>query len=120
MYGLPADFDGDFLIGRTLEQICLNQNQIALHFDGDVDLTLEGEYTYRGVLSRADEKSAPLKVPVFDSNLAQFVGQVVMKATGTKDGTLTLVFQRDDRLLCFDTPYYESYQIRHGQRVIVV
>jgi hypothetical protein len=33
MYGLPKNFSPARLVGRILEMICFNENQLYLHFD---------------------------------------------------------------------------------------
>ena len=118
MYGLPQDFDGKFLIGRTLEQICFNANQISLQFDADVAITIESRYSYQDA---APAVSTPTSsVPALQSNLMQLLGQTVERVEGTSDGTLSLLFTNGHRLRCFDDPHYESYKIRNGARVVIV
>jgi hypothetical protein len=118
MYGLPKDFDAGFLPGRLLEQVCFSENQVALHFSGDVSISIEGTYSHEDE-SRAWEPSK-VRVPPSQSNLMQLLGRAVRRAIGMGDGTLVLEFDNDHRLMCFDTPQYESYHIRHGARTITV
>ena len=118
MYGLPADFDPGFFVGQVLVQVCLNENQISLQFEDKTFLTLEGEYSCDSV--RAPGREGTRAVPEFDLALPRLVGQAVAKASGTRDGTLTLVFENAMQLTCFDTAHYESYQISHRGRVIIV
>jgi hypothetical protein len=47
MYGLPKDFDGGFLVGRTLEMVCFSENQMALHFGAEISITIESAFSYR-------------------------------------------------------------------------
>jgi len=46
MYGLPEDFDGTFLQGRELEQVCFSRNQVYLHFGDQVEIMIEGSFSY--------------------------------------------------------------------------
>jgi hypothetical protein len=119
MHGLPADFDGSFLTDCTLEQICVNENQISLHFDRDVVITLESEYLCVAPVSESDDDISQV-VPAFQPTLIQLIGQSVVEVAGAKDGTLSMTFRSGHRLTLFDTPQYESYQIRRGQHVIIV
>src|SRR5207237_8419413 len=48
MYGLPSNTDLSFLVGRQLAQLCLGQYQAQLRFDGDVTISLEGEFSLDG------------------------------------------------------------------------
>jgi Family of unknown function (DUF6188) len=119
MYGLPEDFDGSFLIGRALEMICFNANQIYLHFDGQVTITIEGSFSHQR--AQYESNTQILSVPVSESDLMQLLEHKISAVSGDKDGTLKLVFDHDQILRCYDQlPNYESYQIRHGDTVIIV
>ena len=118
MYGLPKDFDGSPLIGRRLEQICFNENQISLQFDADVVITIGSRYAYQDATPVLGAPTS--SVPALQSNLMQLLGQTIERVEGTSDGTLSMFFANGDRLMCFDDPHYESYQIREGARVIIV
>jgi hypothetical protein len=118
MYRLPTDFDPAFLIGRTLDQICFTANTITFQFDGEVAITLEGGYAHGGADLRLD---APIAfVPEPQPNLMELIEHAVLRAEGSSDGTLTLFFDHGQQLRCFDHAHYEAYQIRHGERVIIV
>jgi len=119
MYGLPSDFDAKFLVGRTLEQICFNQNQIALHFDDDLSIVVESAFSHGGSLTPSDARI--VEVPVKHSNLMQLLGLSVSEASGDEDGSLTLVFDNGHTFRCFDTSReYESYKIQHRATEIIV
>jgi hypothetical protein len=118
MHGLPAGFDGGFLIGHWLEQVCFNENQIWFHFNGDVAIAIEGGYSYQPDTLPA---SAPTAfVPASNSNLMGLLGQTISRIEATGDGTLALFFENGHQLRCFDDPHYESYRIQEGDRVIIV
>jgi len=118
MYGLPGDFDGEFLVGCVLAQICFTENQITLHFDANVAITIEGPYAYQD--TPLVEDPSTLRVPASSSNLMQLIGHRVSRVEVTREATLSLFFENSHVLKCFDTPQYESYQIRHEARVIIV
>jgi Family of unknown function (DUF6188) len=119
MYKLPADFDAQFFVGRNLEQICFNQNQIALHFDDDLSIVIESAFSHEEPQSPSDGQV--VEVPVSDSDLMRLLGCSVSEASGDGDGTLILVFENGHVLKCFDTSdQYESYQIEHHGNVIIV
>lgn len=59
-------------------------------------------------------------LPALQSNLTQLLGQTIERVEGTSDGTLSLLFTNGHRLMCFDDPRDESYQIRDGARTIIV
>lgn len=119
MYGLPSDFDAKFLFERTLEQICFNQNQIALHFDDNISIIVESAFSHDG--NQPPSETRVIEVPVSHSDLMQLVGFSVSDASGDKDGTLTLVFDNGHVFRCFDTsPKYESYKIDVRGTTIIV
>ena len=119
MYKLPQNFDATFLIGRKLEMICFNANQVYLHFDGSVTITIESAFSHQH--TRSEANMSIIKVPVSESDLMQLLEHAISAASGDTDGTLTVVFDNGHTLKCFDTsPQYESYQIKRGESVIIV
>jgi Family of unknown function (DUF6188) len=115
--GLPLGLDGAFLIGRGLEQICFNENQISFHFDAAVGIIIEGGYSYQ--VAAVPVSGPTAFVPALHSNLMELLGQTISRVEVTSDGTLALFFANGHQLKCFDNPQYESYQIRNGDRVII-
>jgi primase-polymerase (primpol)-like protein len=113
MYGLPKDFDGSFLVGRTLNLVCFSQNQMSFHFDDDITITVESAFSYK--------TAQVVDVPVQESNLMELLGSAVSVARGEADGTLSLLFNNGQTLKVYDTTkQYESYTITYGGKVIIV
>jgi len=118
MNGLPKNFDGSFLVGCALEMVCFNATQMYLHFSKGVTITVEGTFSYRKTASQA---APAIKVPVKESDLMQLLEQSVSKVTGDQSGALTLSFSNGQIFKCFDSSkHYESYQIKIGDKVIVI
>jgi hypothetical protein len=118
MYGLPADFDGKILIGRNLEQVSFTENQILLNFDRDVSIDIGSAFSHRPLESIF---TARTEVPVTVSDLMWLLGRSVSDASGDDEGTLRVRFDNGHIVEIFDTsPQYESYQIRYGEKVIIV
>jgi hypothetical protein len=119
MYKLPKDFDGSFLVGRTLEMVCFGANQVFLHLGDGTMITIESSFQHtRGPDDRDAKKS---EMPIAVSDLMQLVGRSVVQAMGDKNGTLTLFFDNEHALKCFDdSSQYESYQIKHGGKIVIV
>ena len=113
MYGLPKDFNGSFLVERTLEMVCFNQNQVYLHFDTNITIAIEGAFSYK--------TDQVINVPVQNSNLMELLGSSVLVAQGDENGTLSLNFDNGQTLKVYDmTKQYESYTISYGDKVIIV
>jgi hypothetical protein len=113
MYGLPKNFDGSFLVGRTCELVCFSQNQVCLHFGDKITITIESAFSYKTI--------QVIDVPVHKSNLMELLGASVSGVQGDKDGTLSLFFDNGQTLKVYDTSkQFESYNIAYGDKVIIV
>jgi hypothetical protein len=118
MYGLPKDFNAERLVGRTLEMICFNENQIYFHFDEKLTIQVESSLGYQQLPTQEPEI---IEVPALQSSLMQLLGHSTTNAFGDNKGTLTLEFEDGQILQCLDdTPMYESYHIIQGDHRIIV
>ena len=98
--------------------VCFNANQIYLHFDNHVTITVEGTLTYQSASNGVVQKLSP---PVSETNLMQLVGHKLEQITGKSNGTLSLAFDDNSIVECLDTsPDYESYQLSFEGRLIVI
>lgn len=119
MFGLPKDFDGSIFLSRTLEQICLNENTIYFHFDRGIFISVESAYSYFEADLVSDDQLT--EVPKFDANVLRLLGKSIRRATGSSDGTLSLVFETGQMLKIFDTSdQYESYKMDFDNKTIIV
>ncbi|MHC4525129.1 MAG: DUF6188 family protein [Planctomycetota bacterium] len=113
MYGLPKDFDGTFLVGRTLEMVCFAQYQVFLHFDPEITITIESSFSY--------QSDQMISVPVKKSDLMNLLGISVKEVQGDKNGTLSLTFTNGEILKIYDnSEQYESYRIAYKGTEIIV
>lgn len=119
MYGLPKSVDLSFLVGATLIQVCVGENEVVLNFDGDISVMSASSVRY----AQAGERDAVL----FEE--ARPAGQVLLGLLGTAisevanygDGTVGLLWSSGERVELLDSwKEYESYTIRHGDLLIVV
>ena len=118
MFGLPKDFNAEPLVGRTLEMICFNENQIYFDFDEKLTIQVQSSLRYQ---QRPAQEPEIIEVPALQSNLMQLLGHTTTKAFGDDKGTLTLEFEDGQILQCLDdTPRYESYHIIQGELRIIV
>ena len=118
MYGLPSNVDLSFLVGATLNQACFGANELILKFSGDTTLTIESSYRvavpgHDSTLFDDVRTSAPSVVGLIERR--------VSGVEGSTDGTLSILFDAAYRLDVYDTSaQFESYQIVHGDQMIVV
>ena len=81
-------------------------------------MTIEGKFLHK---KGAQTHLAPvLAVPTITSDLMLLLERSVSIASGSEDGTLTLVFDNRHILKCFDDRHYESYRIKNGDEEIIV
>ncbi len=118
MYGLPKDLSLEFLFGQTLLQVCIGAHDLILNFDNDVSMTVTSRIGCAGADATEHEYDDFKKAA---SDLMVFLNQTIAKAEGREDGTLRLAFDTGETLTIYDdSAEYESYTIRHGEKVIVV
>ena len=94
MYGLPESFDATVFVGRSVEQVCFTTNQITVHFDDDLHVTIQGEFSLRfagGTASASGDESVGCSGPLIARHrLVALIGSEVVSAVGTREGTLTV------------------------------
>jgi hypothetical protein len=117
VYGLPADFDGAFLVGQTLASVSFTANQAILQFDETV-IVIEGAYAYSsdaGALVEGEQPRGP-------SHLMRFIERPVCSVEGEPGGhVLTLAFGEAGIIrIIEDAVNYECFHIHHAGRHIIV
>jgi len=119
MYGLSSHEDLTFLIGRELIQVCIGRQQAALHFFPEgVSIFIETDIRH---ISPGGATSTYETIPRAASALTSLLNAVIANAEARPPGTLSIRFESGDILEFDDTsPHYESYQIKHNGRTIVV
>lgn len=118
MYGLPSDIDLGFMVGSTLLQVCIGQNEVILRFDMEISVTIESRFLVRDPHGHEDVfESAPRAA----GSLVNLLSDSVTDVLGHTDGTLRLSFAKGGVLEVYDSSKdYESYQIQHGKEIHVV
>lgn len=98
MNGLPAGMNWEFLIGRTLQQVCFGQYQIQLRFDGEVWMDVEGAVTVDGAAAGAHI-------------LTKLLGAVITSVDAEGRGDLVVSIGGHGLVLYDSNAHYESYTI---------
>ena len=97
-------------------------NQISLHLDDDIRVVIMGQFSLDGagtsVEGEGDE--AVHSTSTARHQLARLVGTRIVKASGTRDGTLSLQCESGDVLRLFDTPMYEAYSISNRGQLLII
>jgi len=118
MYGLPEKTDLSFLKGKQLLQVCIGYNEVILHFDGHTSINAQTNIGHSSDRPQsAIYETSIAAAPV----LVRFLHESVANASVVRPGTLVLEFSNGENLEFYDTSsQYESYQINHDGKTIVV
>ena len=119
MYGLPKNVDLTFLLRKKILQVCIGFNEIIFHFDEDrVSICIQSTCAYQS------EDGTVVQIenyPISASTLCKVLGEPIIQVHGEESGALKLKFSNGSTLTIYDDDkQYESYQIKHGDKVIVV
>lgn len=118
MYGLPADFETAFLVGRTLDSIGVQSNVINLSLSGECLISAEGGPSEGNLSFDEGELIDP---PTSILHLYPLIDQKIVAASGCIHGKLSLVFEKGQTLHIHDTSErYESYSISLNDKMIVL
>lgn len=124
MYGLPENETWDFLVGKTMEQLCIGELDVQLRFAGDVSISINvdpGEIAY---WHTGPHVSAILGQPpkILATTLASLVGHKIVTADSAVDlASLLLTFDNQEKLAIRDTTNgYESFSICSPSKWIIV
>jgi len=118
VYGLPSDLDLSFWSGTTLDQVCIGQNDVQLHFSLP-PVSLSAQTSYR--ITTSTDSTTYKSSPGGASELVGLLGAMVTRALDSGDGTLRIEFSNSIVIDFFDEdPNYECYQVEHDGQVIVV
>lgn len=120
MFGLEVGTDLSALEGCVLESISISRHQVQLRLDSlrNLAVAVEGDFSVA-----APDGEVVVYVNPADAAqaLAGRLGAEVVAAVVKAPGTLTLRFGDGSTFEAFDSEdSYESYQIRLGERLIVV
>jgi hypothetical protein len=118
VYGIQKNADFSFLLGKTVEQVCLGQYQTQIHLD-DANISIECKHTLfvaegsREIIWERDEFPS--------EGISKLLGQSLSRVAVEDSGALEFTFSQGDRLSLFDdSEQYESFQITCGVLWIVV
>ena len=116
MNGLPEDFDASFLVGAILVQVCVGLHEVILRFVADIDITIECDVD----VTTGTGSVALALAPEIGSAFIGALHQRVAAARGSPEGDLAIELG-DVRFTLHDSSdAYESYHVRHGDRLVVV
>jgi hypothetical protein len=110
--------DLGFLVGATLTQVAIGENETILHLHPDSTILIQSEV----LIKIPGEAVSALETAVeVGSALLPLLGKTVTDAVGTPRGSLTLTWT-DGRSVevLNDSDQYECYSVTHGTDFFVV
>lgn len=117
MYGLSKNEDLKLMIGATLTQVCVGENEVILNFDKPVAVTILSDFAVSsngGVAVRHEEPRSGA------CSLFGLIGSPIERAAATDGGGLLIEFA-PGTLEIFDTcKEYESIWIKLGDKQVIV
>jgi hypothetical protein len=118
MNGLPPDLDLSFFHGKILIQLCMGFSDLIFRFDPDISVTVTSSVGYRHDSERLDRFES---LSLAACAIRELLNRKVISANGDPKGTLTLGFSGGNQIEIYDdSKQYESYVIKHGEKLIVV
>ncbi len=119
MYKFPNDFDGREFVSRALEMICLNANQVYLHFGNRISICTETPFLYNKHSPHGD--SIPVSIPPTNVDLIELLEHRVTDVALSEGKNLTLLFDSGQSLSFVEEQEpYESYKLVFGDKVIII
>lgn len=109
MHGIPIDFPKDVFLGKTIEMISFSLNQMTIHFNDNIFISIESSFS----LNKTEEKCDIQIIPVKNSNIMKIIGQKVVDVK-IEDSNKTIFILLTDgyELRCYDdSSNYESLKI---------
>jgi Family of unknown function (DUF6188) len=110
--------DLGFLVGATLTQVAIGENETILHLHPDSTILIQSEV----IIKIPGEEVSALETAVeVGSVLLPLLGKTVTEAVGTPRGSLALTWS-DGRTVevLNDSDQYECYSVTHGTDFFVV
>lgn len=117
MYGLPANADLRFLLGKELQQVCVGQHEIILHFFPEASITIQSDFeVIPNARGAGDDKRLSDVIA-----LVKLIGGKIKNVECAGPNTLVVGFSSNVKLLLHDNdPNYESFVISAPDQCIVV
>ena len=116
MEGLKSNQNLEFLIGKTLTQLCVSEGQIILRFDDVTSISIESDCSI--ITSKAEFQIKNYKLE--SNKLLQLLGTNIVQSGTLLDGGMFFTFNDHIRLNIFNSnEFFESFQIHVENEVIV-
>lgn len=109
----------DFLLRSTLQQIVLQAYQITFEFDSDIRIAVEQEWELF-IKDRLIGRGNPQTQSGPIVELQKLIGAEILNVSPVQDGTLTVTFSNECKLVLLPSNEYEAYNVSAKGIYIVV
>ena len=117
MYGFPNQQDLSSIIGKNLIMVCCNANQIYLHFDSQISISIG---TNQFQIKSIDEITE-IKIPINNVAVFELLEQKAVNiSVNNNNSILEITFENNRKIILTDDKNYESHLIKIGNKEIVV
>ncbi len=117
MYGFPEPKVLADMVDKNLTMVCCNANQLYLHFDSDIAITVNKNRFQ----IELEEKSFEIGIPIDNLLVFKLIEKRVVKVDVNSEKTLcTIHFENDAKVILEDDKQYESFVITINQKEIIV
>ena len=117
MYGLKKSEDLQPVLGATLTQICVGENEVILNFDRPVSVTVLSDFSVSlNGMPMVRYQGARQGVV----SLLPLIGNQIGSAVATTGGGLQLEFESGALEIFNESSQYESFWLRLGDKEIIV
>ena len=118
MYGIPVGETFASIEGRVLAQLCFGRHELILNFDDGLSTTVEGAL---GITLAGAAESVVDDALDIASVLVDLISATVTAIEVNDPRSFSMGFAQGHIVRLVDSSErYESFQVRHGDRLIVV
>ena len=117
MYGFPEQNVLSGIVDKNLTMVCCNANQIYLHFDYDMTISVN-KNCFQIELGKELFK---IGVPIDNLSLFRFIEQKVVNIEVNSEKTVCIIFfENGGKVILEDDEHYESFVISiNGKEILV-
>jgi hypothetical protein len=117
MFGFPNKSDLSDLIGNNLIMVCCNANQIYLHFDSQIRISIDTNQFQ----IKLDNKIIKVHIPIDNLAIFDFIENKVENISVNADNSvLEIAFRNHSAIILTDDKHYNSHIIQIGSKEILV
>lgn len=117
MLGFPNQKEVSLIIGNKLTMVCCNANQVYLHFDSDISISIE----LHPFKIKTDNEIIETNIPLDNLAIFDFLEiKVIDIKVNASNSIFEIVFENNKTIILSDDVHYESHVIKIGSKEFIV